>query len=64
MDEERMRPDHWLGAVLCVPFCASDTVGWVVIWASGTLKPMPLIKDFLPEMWRFYDDVLLTYLLT
>jgi len=32
VDEERMRPGHWLGLVLCVPFSAD---GWVRGKRSG-----------------------------
>jgi len=29
VDEERMRPGHWLGLVLCVPFSALTLIaGW------------------------------------
>jgi len=34
VDEERMRPGHWLGLVLCVPFSALTLMVW---WWEGQL---------------------------
>jgi len=47
MDEERMRPGHWLGLVLCVPLDAFLLM--VGCW-EDCKKPIPLIsRGSLPE---------------
>jgi len=49
MDEERMRPDHWLGLVLCVHFSASTLM---VGWQEGH----PAHKKLIPLIpRRFYS---------
>jgi len=50
VDEKRMRPGHWLGSVLCVPFSALTQT---VQWQKGHLarrNSIPLIPSgSLPE---------------
>ena len=54
VDEERMRPGHWLGSVLCVPFSALTLiVGWQEGHPALKTNPVPLIPEVLfRNRWR------------
>jgi len=52
VDEERMRPGHWLQLLLCVPTSLQcfDTDGWVTARTSTPQTPIPLIpRGSVPE---------------
>ena len=47
MDDERMRPGHWLGLMLCVPFTAMILmVGWQEGHAAykNTIPLIPIVS--------------------
>jgi len=54
VDEERMRPGHWLGSVLCVPFSAlTPIVGWQEGHPALKTNLVPLIPEVLFwDRWR------------
>jgi len=49
MDEERMRPGHWLGLVHCVPFSALTLIVGLQEGHPAHKKLIPLIpRGFIP----------------